>query len=173
MESTFRSLSQKGSLIAFFLMMIAFNLSLSFFMPKEYALDLKFAYTFSEAWNSLSAMDMDTRDLYRKGIWFLDLPYLIVYSVFFSGLLYRLMGMKRVVFLPFLVASFDFIENLLVLRLLKIFPEPSKVLTLTASVATTLKWIAVAIMLGIVLFGIFRLVFSKKYFPQSSSRSRL
>lgn len=138
-------------------------------MPKDYALDLKFAYTFSEAYQALSAMDLDTRKFYRFGIWALDFPYMIVYSLFFGGVLYRLWSSRNLLLLPFLVAVFDFFENLMVLRLLKIFPEPNRMMTLIASAFTTLKWLSVGVMVLTILWGIWRYDFSEKFSTSSTS----
>lgn len=161
--------SDKRILIALFFLIVALNLSLSFFMPKEHALDLKFAYTFSEAYQSLSEMDSDTRSFYRLGIWTLDFPYMIVYSLFFSGILCRIWGSRMIIYIPFFIAVFDFFENLMVLRILKLFPIPNRLLTLLASGFTTLKWLAVGLMFLAILWGLWRLYFSGKFSTSSSS----
>ncbi|MCS5490050.1 hypothetical protein [Algoriphagus limi] len=169
MNTVIDFVSDKRILIALFLLMVALNLSLSFFMPKDHALDLKFAYTFSEAYQSLAEMDSDTRKFYRFGIWALDFPYMIVYSLFFAGILCRLWGSRALVVVPFLIAIFDFFENLMVLRILKLFPEPNRLITLIASGFTTLKWLAVAIMFIIIILGIWKYYFSEKFSTSSSS----
>ncbi|TFV94341.1 hypothetical protein E4S40_09930 [Algoriphagus kandeliae] len=161
--------SDKKILIALFFLLVALNLSLSFFMPKDHALDLKFAYTFSEAYQSLSEMDLDTRKFYRFGIWALDFPYMIVYSLFFAGILYRFWRSQTLITLPFLVAAFDLFENLIVLRILKLFPEPNRLLTLLASGFTTLKWLTVGVMVLVLIVGVWRYYFSGKISTSSSS----
>ena len=63
---------KKNHLIILFALVILFNVLLSFFMPKDQALDLKFAYTFGEAYQSIETMDLETRQIYRLGVWTLE-----------------------------------------------------------------------------------------------------
>lgn len=172
MKKVFKFLSRGKILVVLLLLMLAFNLLLSFFMPKEHALDLKFAYSYDEAWAALSAMDQETKKQYRLSIWLLDFPYLLVYGSFFLGILGRLWGYRTIIFVPLMVASFDLFENLAVLRLLKIFPEISYSLTVSASVFTSLKWIMIVLMLGAVLGGIFRFITKRNFFLANSIKSK-
>lgn len=160
---------RKKHLFILFALTLGFNILLSHFMPKEYALDLKFAYTFQEVIFSMDSMGMDSRHLYSIGVWTLDFPYLVVYSLFFVGVLFRLYGKKTFIFLPLGIALMDLIENILVLRILKTFPELDKLLVQAASFFTTFKWILVAVMMTIVLIGLVRMLVLKKHSFQSQS----
>ena len=169
MDKILTFVGKKTHLFILFGLTLSFNILLTLFMPKEYALDLKFAYSFTEALQSLQQMDLKTRELYEIGVWALDFPYLVVYSLFFAGVLYRLFDKKTFVFLPFGVALMDVFENILVLRILQNFPDLTQSLVFSASIFTTAKWVLVAIMMTLVIVGLVRMIILKKYSLQSQS----
>ncbi|TDQ19534.1 hypothetical protein DFQ04_1357 [Algoriphagus boseongensis] len=169
MKSFFEKISTKLVLVILALLFIWFNLMLNQFLSKDHALDLKFAYTAEQAYLSIGQLSFDQRKLYRFGIWALDMPYLLVYSIFLSGILYRLWGIRKIVFLPFVAAFFDLFENLMILRILKVFPRHEDFLAICASVCTSLKWISVLfIFLGIVI-GLFKTLYFRQTVPFNSN----
>lgn len=169
MKSFFEKISTRLVLIILALFFIWFNLMLNQFLSKDHALDLKFAYSVEEAYISLGQLSLDQRQLYRFGLWALDMPYLLFYSLFFSGILFRIWGVGKVVLLPFWVAFFDFLENLMILRILKVFPRHEDFLAIWASVFTTLKWILVVVVLLAIIIGIFKTFYFRKTIPYNSN----
>lgn len=142
-------------------------------MPKENALDLKFAYSVEEAYLALGNLDWDHRNIYRFGIWVLDTPYMIVYCLLFSGILLKLWGNKRVVFLPVLILTIDFFENLTVLKMLRIFPKENEFLAILSSIFTTSKWILVALLVFMILFGLLNFLMSRKFLTFNSQKAEI
>lgn len=162
-------IGKKYVLLTLFFATLIFNFLLSYFMPKDYALDLKFAYTYWEAIQSLSAMDLNTRNLYRAGIWILDFPYLLIYSSFLIGILVKLYGKQPIIWLPLLVGTVDLFENILETILLNTFPFTSHLLVLFASFFTTCKWILVAGVGLSIIVGVVKLFLFKKHPLHSKS----
>lgn len=137
-------------------------------MPKDYALDLKFAYTYWEAIQSIESMDLNTREIYKLGIWVLDFPYLLFYSMFLMGLLLKLYGKQPVIYIPVLVGSVDLFENILETVILNTFPFSSHFVVLFASFFTTCKWILVAGVALSLVVGVVKVFVSKKKYSWHS-----
>jgi hypothetical protein len=142
-------------------------------MPKEYALDLMFAYTVEEAYLALGSLDWENRDLYRLGIWALDMPYMAIYSLLFSGILLKLWNNKKVIWLPFSIFFMDLLENLMVLRMLKVFPREDQYLAIFSSIFSTSKWIMVAVLIGIIVIGLLSSITIGKYSPLDSQKAEI
>ncbi|TNF42182.1 MAG: hypothetical protein EP311_05770 [Cytophagales bacterium] len=164
MKSLIRACSQTRWLILLGLLLIGFNILLAQYMPSEHALDLQFAYSPEQAYDSLSFLDAAERSQYGWAVTVFDMPYLVAYALFFSGLLYRLRGKKGAWLLPALVAFFDLLENLSILYLLKVFPEKSNWVALVASFSSTSKWVFVFILLTLVAVAVIK-SFSKRNNP--------
>lgn len=162
MKSLIQTCSQTRYLVLLGALLVGFNILLAQFMPKEHALDLKFAYSPTEAYDSISHLEEKDRVQYAWAILFFDMPYLMAYACFFSGLLFRLKTNQRNLAIPFLVALFDFFENSGILYLLSIFPEESILTATIASISSTGKWILVVILLFLVLLGIVKGLLEKK-----------
>ncbi|WP_338221366.1 hypothetical protein [Algoriphagus sp. oki45] len=107
-------------------------------------------------------MEEKDRVQYGWAILFFDMPYLMAYACFFSGLLFRLKTNQRNLAIPFLVALFDFFENSAILHLLSIFPEEGKLTAILASISSTAKWILVIVLLILVFLGFFKVLLAKK-----------
>lgn len=162
--------SRPVSIFVLAILLILFNGLLMLSIPKEFALDLKFAYSVSDVFLALDSMGRQAREFYRMGIWVLDFPYMAVYSLFFTGILFRLWGEGRLLVLPFVIGFFDLLENLSVLALLDSFPSIPWGLAVTASAFTTLKWVFVIFMMASVLGGLIRAIIHRKYSPDTASR---
>lgn len=163
MHSLFHFLSKWRNLLLLFGLIIIANILLVQYMPKEHALDLKFAYTPDEAHASIASLNSEERSNYKLGILAFDMPYLVIYCLFFSGILVKLWKKKRLVIIPFAILIFDFFENLMVLQILKSFPDQNEVVALSASIFTTGKWLMVGALLVSIISGlIYSLLFQSK-----------
>lgn len=169
MDKLLNYIGKKSVLLILFFATILFNFLLSYFMPKDYALDLKFAYTYWEAFQSISAMDLEARSLYKIGIWVLDFPYLMIYSGFLVGILLRLYGKQPLIYIPFLIGTVDLLENIMETAILDTFPYSNHYLVLFASFFTTCKWILVAGVALSIIVGVVRVFVTKKHSWHSKS----
>jgi len=143
--------------LLFGLILIA-NIFLGLHMPKEHALDLKIAYTPDEAHAAIANLTSEEIRKYRLGILAFDMPYLVIYALFFSGILVKLWKKRWVVLIPFAIMMFDFFENLMVLQILKSFPDQNELIALLASIFTTGKWVMAGVLLVSILVGLFFLL---------------
>ncbi|PZV87487.1 hypothetical protein CLV31_101364 [Algoriphagus aquaeductus] len=173
MNTLFEFLSKGKNLFLLALIFIGFNLLLTHFMPKEYALDLKFAYTVEEAYLSLGHLDQGQRDLYRLGVWSLDMPYMLVYTLFFMGVLSRIWNSWKYSWLPIAISLMDFFENILILRILKIYPSQDVTLVRFASFFSTSKWLLVGVLLVFGVVGLGYWLVQRGYSQANSTEARL
>jgi hypothetical protein len=173
MKLLFQFLSKWGNLLLLFSLLLLFNILLSSILPKEYALDLMFAYSAKEAYSALGHLDPEQIRIYKIGTLLLDMPYIAIYSLLFSGLMVKIWGSKNAAWLPVVIGVMDFFENLSVLRLLAVYPLENQSLAVLASLFTTSKWVMVGVLFFAMSFGLARPVFSKKHFPAKSAEARI
>jgi len=173
MNSLFEYLSNKKVLSVLLFLFIILNFSLTYFMPKDQALDLKFAYSVDEAYLSLGQLNHAQREFYSFGAWALDVPYMVVYSMFFSGILFRLWSKKRIAWFAFFILVADFIENLFILQILKNYPRHLSETVVFASFFTTIKWILVALVLAAIVGGILNRYFRFTFSTSDSNEVRV
>lgn len=171
MKLLFQFLSKGKNLLLLFCLFVLFNFLLSSFMPKEYALDLKFAYSVEEAYTAIGHLDLDQRQIYRFGIWVFDMPYMVVYCLLFSGILMKLWKNKTTAWIPLSVFVMDLFENLAVLRILKLYPVQNDSLAILASCFSTTKWVLVGILILALFTGLFLILSSRKYTPVNSAEA--
>lgn len=152
-------------------LLFLFLFLLSSLLPADKVLDLRFAYSVQEAYEIIGMLDLETRKIYRFGIWALDLPYMFIYGLLFSGLLYKIWNTPKVLVLPLGIVLMDFFENLMVLRILKIYPLENHLLATLASLFTTSKWLLVGLMVLTILFGLMNNFFTRKVAPRTHSHS--
>jgi hypothetical protein len=131
-------------------------------MPSDHALDLKFAYSAQEAYDSILQLDESELRRYKVGILGLDMPYIVFYGLFFIGVLLKLWKSQWTIFIPVTIMVLDFFENLMVLKILNQLPEQQLSLGSMASFFTTGKWIFVSILGMSILLGLLRKVFLRK-----------
>jgi hypothetical protein len=162
--AVFEFLSRKITLVLLLLLLVGFNFLLAHFYPKEHALDLKFAYASDEAYESLSRLGPIQRDDYLLSILVLDMPYLIAYSSFLSGISFRIWKLRRVCVPVLLTLSADFFENLSVIQMLNHYPQKLSHWVLFASFCTTSKWVFVGMTFLVIGLGGFRKYFLKERF---------
>ncbi|SFB33749.1 hypothetical protein [Algoriphagus aquimarinus] len=156
MEAIFRKLERPPSLLALVVLFALFNLLLNYFMPRELALDVRFAYSANEAYNSIQSMGPKVRENYLAVIWILDTAYMLVYLLLFSILIMKISKRKLLVILPLVIFILDLFENLMVTFLLLKFPVESQVLGFIASFFTTTKWLTVGAFCVIFIFCVIR-----------------
>ncbi|SFT86048.1 hypothetical protein SAMN04489724_2387 [Algoriphagus locisalis] len=154
MKTIFKKLDKSSYLLLLFALFILFNFLLIYFMPKDYALDIRFAYSASEAFGVLNSMGQNLRKKYLLVIWLLDTPYLVVYLLLLVGLIRKLWKNKVLIYLPLAIVLLDFFENLMVTGLLLSFPSENMVLAYLASFFTTTKWVCVALCVVFLLTGL-------------------
>lgn len=167
----FKSMNSWFNLSILTCLLFLFNFLLNANLPADQALDLRFAYSVQEAHDAIGMLDLETRKIYRLGIWALDLPYMIIYGLLFSGLLFKIWKTQKILILPAGVVLMDFFENLMVLRILKTYPLENKVLATLASFFTTCKWLLVGLMVLTLLYGLFHYFFIRKVPTKSHSHS--
>lgn len=158
----FKSMNSWSNLAILTCLLFLFNFLLSSQLPADNVLDLMFAYSVREAYEAIGMLDQETRKIYRLCIWALDLPYMLIYGLLFSGLLYKIWRTQKVLILPLGVVLMDFFENLMVLRILKIYPLENHILATLASFFTTCKWLLVGLMVFTIFYGLFHKFFSRK-----------
>jgi hypothetical protein len=173
MKSLFEFISKSKNLLLLACLFLLFNFLLGHFLPKDHALDLMFAYSVEEAYIALGHLNWEVREIYRIGVWALDMPYMVVYCLLFSGILIKIWKNKKMVWLPVGIFIMDFLENLMVLRILKVFPKQNEFLATFSSIFTTSKWILVALMVVIIFFGLLNLLANRKYFSFESSKAEI
>ncbi|WP_157963192.1 hypothetical protein [Algoriphagus litoralis] len=162
MKSPLQILSNWKILLLLFALVLLANFLLGQFMPKEQALDLKFAYSAKEAYDSILQLDENGLKRYRFGILALDMPYILIYGLFFSGVMFKLWGRPWTILIPISIMVLDFFENVMVLEMLGHLPEQHLNLGSLASIFTTGKWIFVSILGLSILSGLIRNLFFKK-----------
>lgn len=172
MNTLFEFLGNKKTLGALLVLFVIFNFSLTYFMPKDQALDLRFAYSVEEAYLLIGQLDYVQREFYCFGAWALDVPYMIIYGLFFGGILYRLWNKKRLAWLAFFASTADFFENLLILNIIKNYPSHQADTAIFASVFTTAKWILVGTVLIAILAGLLIRFFHYSSSFQASKEAR-
>ena len=173
MNLLFQFISKWTSIVVLFCLFVLFNILLGAFLPKEYALDLMFAYSPKDAHTALGHLDMSQQANYAVGIWALDMPYIGVYFLFFSGLLIKVWKYNKVVLLPAAIAVADLFENLSVLRILALFPHESEILAVIASFFTTSKWVLIGILAVSMVVGVLLRLFFGKYSKGNSAGVRI
>lgn len=152
-------------------LLFLFFFLLSSLLPADKVLDLRFAYSVQEAYELIGMLDLETRKIYRFGIWALDLPYMFIYGLLFSGLLHKIWKNQKVLIIPLGVVLMDLFENLMVLRILKIYPLENQALATLASLFTTCKWLLVGLMILTILFGLLHNFFTRKVASGTHSHS--
>ncbi|MDD3722838.1 MAG: hypothetical protein PHW92_10220 [Lutibacter sp.] len=130
-------------------------------------LDLKYSYTINEAYELFNKLGENGRNIYRLAEIFIDIPYLLIYSIVYSLMIIALLKSNKLTnlyfltFAPILIGFFDILENLGIVVMLTKYPiKLNHVCNLTA-IFTSLKWnFAVATFLIILLSGLY-LIFTK------------
>ncbi|WP_425638199.1 hypothetical protein ACPUEN_02190 [Algoriphagus yeomjeoni] len=162
MKVIFKTL-EKSSILAFlFALFVCFNILLNLYMPPKLALDLRFAYSASEAFSVLQTMGGSMRKQYLLIIWVLDMPYMIFYLLLLIGLICKIWKKKCLIILPIVTVLLDLFENLTVSVLILRFPSESFTLGYLASFFSTTKWIFVGACLLYIIVGLIRNLLNRR-----------
>ena len=164
-KAIFSSLERRPILITLTILFFGFNFLLKHFISAEYALDLKFAYSVDQAYQAIGSLSKSELNMYQFGIWALDFPYMVVYGLLATGLLYKLWRNKKLVFVPLFIVLFDGLENILISQLLENFPQRHEDLAIFASVFTTFKWVSAVFLIILLLLGITKFYKREKLEP--------
>lgn len=156
METFFKKLSKPSNLLGLFSLFVLFNILLKRFMPKNLALDIRFAYSANEAYDLIRIMGESTREKYLIVIWTLDTPYMFIYFLLLLGLVSKILKQKKFLVLPFVIVGLDFFENVFVSSLLVSFPLENQFLGYFASFFTTTKWLFVGLCMAFLVIGLIR-----------------
>ena len=138
------------------ILLIVSNFLLRQSMPSGLVLDLKFAYSSAEAYESLENMGEELRKDYLKCLLIFDIPYMLIYTSLFIQLFNLYWMGSKIRFLCFGPIVFDFFENATIYTMIQIFPAHSPLFGFGASFFTSVKWVAVAIVVGLILLGLFK-----------------
>jgi len=118
-------------------------------------LDLEFFYSKENVIENFSTMGPDGRSIYVLSSLLLDTVYPILYLSLFLGAYFKLFtSSKAILLVPITAFSFDILENLQITRLNFNFPNINETHVYLSSMTTSLKWIAIAITVSILMYGI-------------------
>ena len=150
-------ISKKKSQITIFILLNICGL-IFFLLPHNIfsnMLDLKFSYTEEIVKQSFVSIGEDGRQLYFFSALVIDTVYPLLYVSLFLGAYYKLFRENAFLFI-FLIASglFDILENIQVSLLLTNFPTLSSQNIFYSSTSTSMKWIAIAISLSVLIYGV-------------------
>ena len=120
-------------------------------------LDLELFYSKETVVNNFSAMGPDGRSIYVLSSLLLDTVYPILYLSLFLGAYFKLFrSSKAILLVPISAFSFDILENLQITRLNLNFPNINETHVYLSSMTTSLKWIAIAITVLVLIYGIIK-----------------
>ena len=120
-------------------------------------LDLELFYSKENVIENFSILGSDGRSIYVLSSILLDTVYPILYLSLFLGAYYKLFkNSKAILLVPITAFSFDILENLQITRLNLNFPNINETHVYLSSMTTSLKWIAIAITVSVLMYGIIK-----------------
>ena len=120
-------------------------------------LDLELFYSKENVVENFSTMGPDGRSIYVLASLLIDTLYPILYLSLFLGAYSKLFRSSRAILLvPITAFSFDILENLQITRLNLNFPNINETHVNLCSMTTSLKWIAIAITVSVLMYGIIK-----------------
>ena len=120
-------------------------------------LDLELFYSKENVIENFSTMGPDGRSIYVLSSLLLDTVYPILYLSLFLGAYFKLFrSSKAILLVPIIAFSFDILENLQITRLNLNFPNINETYVYLSSMTTSLKWIAIAITVSVLMHGIIK-----------------
>jgi hypothetical protein len=164
MEKIISKISNPKILITLFALFIVFNTLIFPQFSPEYkgqslhVLDLRFAYNKAEVMNLFTKLGDEGRKTYMIIELTADLIYPIIYTLLLVGLLFRFSKdsvFENIMYFPFLILFFDYLENFNIVYMLNSYPEISSLHVDIGAFFTKLKWIMVflSVLFVFVLFG--------------------
>jgi hypothetical protein len=124
--------------------------------PNLQPLDLQFSYSPERAYELLSAYSETERFYYMIAELTLDVVYPLVYGTLLSFILYMLHNNFRIAKLPYDVVVIDYLENIGIVIMLINYPTRINWLASITGVFTTLKWLFLAAIFVLVLWGLLK-----------------
>lgn len=132
-------------------------------------LDLLFGYSIHEAYYILDAIGEEGRLAHLIATSAADMIYPPVYALFLSLIIAVMMKKLKLtdgilsflVFFPFLIMAFDFMENSAIIIMLSSFPYLPEWAVMTGSYAGMAKWVSTAIVILIILIPGVRIFINK------------
>ena len=120
-------------------------------------LDLELFYNKENVVENFSIMGPDGRSIYVLSSLLIDTVYPILYLSLFLGAYFKLFrSSKAILLVPITAFSFDILENLQITRLNLNFPNINETHVYLSSMTTSLKWIAIAITVSVLMYGIIK-----------------
>lgn len=119
-------------------------------------LDTQIAYSPQKAYTILGEYTATERQTYLVAELTADLIYPILYALSLSFALFLVYKNERLAQFPFWIIVFDYVENFGIASILIYFPHRLPALVHIASMATSIKWILVALTVAFIIYGIVR-----------------
>ena len=121
-------------------------------------LDLELFFTVKKMLLKISAQWVLMVEVFTSYLhFFLDTVYPILYLSLFLGAYFKLFrSSKAILLVPITAFSFDILENLQITRLNLNFPNINETHVYLSSMTTSLKWIAIAITVSVLIYGIIK-----------------
>ncbi len=120
-------------------------------------LDLELFYSKENVIRNFNAIGSDGRSVYVLSSLILDTLYPILYTSLILGAYIKLFkSSELILYIPLIAFSFDILENVQITRLILNFPNVSETHVYLASMATSLKWIAISIAILVLIYGIIK-----------------
>jgi hypothetical protein len=124
--------------------------------PNLQPLDLQFSYSPDRAYELLGAYNETERFYYMIAELTLDILYPLVYGALLSFILYMLHKNLKFAKLPFDVVIIDYLENIGIVIMLLNYPTRIDWLASLTGIFTTLKWLFLAVILMLILWGLLK-----------------
>ena len=155
----FNFVSSTKSQIAIFVLLNICGLIFIFLPHNIFSnmLDLELFYGKEDVVKNLDAIGPDGQNIYILSSLILDTLYPILYTSLFIGAYVKLYKSSQLIlFLPLTAFSFDILENLQITRLILNFPNINETNVYFSSMTTSLKWIAIVIIISVLIYGIIK-----------------
>jgi hypothetical protein len=172
----------KNVILLFSITMIVYLTILFYSIPKvvTFAPEMKLfdvspsGYTTEYAISLLSAIGPEGRDLYLSLQLPLDFIYpglfIIFYSLFFAWVLKKNYGLESKVYyalyLPIIAGLFDYAENVLIILMLKAYPNLGSGLVTAASLNTIIKSVSSSIFFTLLILSIIQVIWKSIFKKQ-------
>ncbi len=129
------------------------------------SLDMRFSYDSATVEELFVSLGQNGRAKLSLAYLTLDLVYPLIYSSLLFLMLSKLLSEnnQKLKYLPIIALGLDYVENLIILIMLNLFPAINSTLVVAASTATSLKWL----FLGLSLIAFLMLIIKKVISPKS------
>jgi len=117
--------------------------------------DARMFYTYPQLQNMFQHYGPQGREMYLRLQW-VDMVYPLVYSTLLASLLflvYKKTRLLKTVYVPFLAALFDYLENILLHISILSFPDMQKWIVQVVGPVTFFKWLLVFFAFFLLVFG--------------------